>query len=476
MKMKLLKSHEESPNNNQHSAAKNFMLSAAFWLVAGVTMGLLLATKFIAPDFLGGLANLTFGRARPVHVNIVGFGFLSMAFVGAALYVVPRLTGAPILSERLGNITMWLWNVTIAAGVATLLMGYTQAREYAELIWPLDVALVVLLGLSAVNIFGSVVRRTEKGIYVTLWYTLGTFAWFPFVYVIGNVMWNPPSGALSGINDSIWNWFYGHNVLGLWFTTLGVGLWYYLIPRLTKTPLYSHLLSLIGFWSIVFFYTGVGTHHILQAPAPEWLKSISVIFSVALLIPVLTFTTNVGMTLRGNWKKVMQSVPLKFAVAGVIMYLLTCLQGPFQSLRVVNAFLHFGNWTVAHAHLALLGSFGFAALAGIYAFIPEITGRKLYSESLANAHFWLTLVGFVGFFSALTAAGLVQASAWWNHLTVPVVMLQMKPYMIGRALFGGMIVVGQYVFGYNVLRTVLSWEAVRVRQAAVVPANVEADR
>ncbi|MCX9009829.1 MAG: cbb3-type cytochrome c oxidase subunit I [Candidatus Methanoperedens sp.] len=446
----MLKTNQEF---KEHSCAKNFLLSSVFWLILFTTFGFIVAVKFFAPEFLGQTSVLTFGRVRPMHVNGVTLGFLSTGLIGAAYYIIPRLSGTKLYSEKLGNLTFVLWNLAIASGTILLALGYTQAREYAEYIWIIDVAIVITLLLIGYNIFKTILNRTERKLYGSTWYIMGTFLTFPIVYFIGNVMWRPDTGSLQGAADAVFNWFYGHNVLGLWFTTLGIAVWYYLVPVIIKRPLYSHLLSMIGFFSIVFVYTGVGGHHLLQAPIPEWLKTVAVVNSGLMMIPVLAFITNIGLTMRGSWHRFVESVPLRFILIGAFFYFMVSAQGTFQALRDTNAYLHFGQWPVGHAHLALLGSFGFLVMGTVYFIVPRVTGKKIYSERLASYHFWFTMIGFILFFSSMIIMGLVQNSGWMQNITVATVLLQLKPFFIVRALSGGIIIIGQYIFFYNILRT-----------------------
>ncbi|MFZ2411790.1 MAG: cbb3-type cytochrome c oxidase subunit I [Candidatus Methanoperedens sp.] len=437
----------------EHSSAKNFLLSSVFWLILFTSFGFILAIKFFAPEFLGQTSFLTFGRVRPMHVNGVAFGFLSTGLIGAAYYIIPRISGTKLYSEKLGNITVLLWNLAIASGTVLLALGYTQAREYAEYIWIIDVAVLATLLLIGYNIFKTILARTERKLYVSTWYIMGTFLVFPIVYFIGNVMWHPDTGSLAGTEDAVFNWFYGHNVLGLWFTTLGIGAWYYLVPVIIRRPLYSHLLSMIGFFSIVFVYTGVGGHHLLQAPIPEWLKTVAVVNSGLMLIPVLAFITNIGLTMRGSWKHFIESIPLRFILIGWFFYLLVSVQGTFQAMRDTNMYLHFSQWLVGHAHLALLGSFGLLVFGTVYFLIPRVTGKEIYSTRLMSYHFWLTILGFILFFSSMTIMGLIQNAAWIRNITVAIVLLQLKPFFIVRAIGGGTIILGQYVFFYNIWKT-----------------------
>jgi len=388
-----------------------------------------------------------------MHVNGVTLGFLSTGLIGIAYYIIPRLSGTKLYSEKLGNLTFILWNLAIASGTVLLALGYTQAREYAEYIWIIDVAIIITLLLIGYNIFKTIQKRTEKKLYASTWYVMGTFLSFPIVYFIGNVMWHPDTGSLQGAVDGVFNWFYGHNVLGLWFTTLGIAGWYYFVPVMTKRPLYSHLLSMIGFFSIVFVYTGVGGHHLLQAPIPEWLKTIAIVNSGLMMIPVLAFITNILLTMRGRWDYFIESIPLRFMLIGAFLYFLASAQGTFQAFRETNMYLHFGQWAVGHAHIALLGGFGFLVMGAIYFLIPRVTGKDIYSNRLTSYHFWFTMLGFILFFSIMTIMGLIQSSGWFQNISVATILLQLKPYFIIRALAGGTIIAGQYIFFYNILMT-----------------------
>jgi len=443
------------------ATAKLMAVSAIGWLVVMITLGLIQAIEFISPDFLRGISWLVFPRIRQAHVNGLAFGWLSMAMVGGWYFIVPRLTKSPIHSERLGIVVAWLWNIVLAVGVVGLVLGYTQAREYAELAWPIDMGIMLVLLLTGYNLFRTIAARKVDQLYVSLWYVMGTLIWFPIVFAIGNVIWAPPTGSLIGLNDAIWQWFYGHNILGLWFTTGTVALLYYIIPKEVKQPLYGYTLALIAFWGLAFFYSAVGTHHILQAPVPEWLKTISVICSVGLLIPVSAFIINIFMTLRGSWRALYYSIPLRFAVTGAAFYLLASFQGSMQALRGFNVFIHFTNWSVAHAHLALLGFVAFSMMGVVYYIVPSICGCNLYSERLAWVHWWMTFIGFIAFFSVLTAAGLVQAAGFSRGIPIVAILPGIHTMFIGRAAAGAVIIAAQYLFAYNMVRTLMGHQSKR---------------
>lgn len=435
-------------------AVKLWLIFSLLWFPLFASFGFILAIKFFQPTFLTGENWLTFGRMRPSHVNGVLFGFVSSALIGAMLYLLPRLCKSPLKAAGLARLAAVLWNGAILTGIVMMLAGETQGREYAELPWVIDVAVEVVLLMLGFIVLGTLRQRQEKKLYVTTWYYAGTMLWFPVVYFIGNVMWHPDTGALNGINDAVFNWYYGHNVLGLWFTTLGIAAWYFFIPKGVNRPLYSHLLSLIAFFSIAFFYTGVGGHHLLQAPIPEWLKTIAVIMSILMIVPVLTFATNILLTMRGTVRSLVQNIPLRFVVTGFVFYILTSFQGSFQALRSTNSYLHFSQWSVAHAHLALLGSFGFLAVGVTYWLLPGIVEARIFSRRMTSLSFWLMFTGFIAFFSAMTAAGLVANTAWWSHMGVATALPLLKSYFIARAMGGGIILVGAFVFATNLLITV----------------------
>ena len=467
------------------SAALFGLISGAVWFAIGVIYGLTMSNELTTPDIFAGIPQLVFSRLRPAHVNMMLFGFLSTAFYGAWYFIVPRLCKTTLRSNRAANILLILWNLTIAVGTIALMNGDTQGKEYTEYPWYIDWPVEILLIVNAVIIFQTIAARVEPKLYVSLWYIGGSVIWIALMYCIGSVMWHPfttylgpdghthilwgnnatslpagvsnfqRTGAVTGLDDAVWNWFYGHNVFGLYITTGGIAITYYLVPKLTRRPLYSHLMSLIGFWAIALLYTNTGQHHLLQAPIPNWLKIVSIIGSISLFIPVFAFSTNLFMTMRGQWGQMLENTPLRFVLTGAFFYLAASFQGTIQSFMAVNRFVHFTQWTVAHAHLALLGAFGFIASGATLYMVPQIVRKPIWSRNFADVQYWLMLVGINGFFWALTAAGLAQASAWvtlGEQVTkaYPVV----KPYFFLRSAFGGMIVVGVWMQLINVIQTV----------------------
>jgi cytochrome c oxidase cbb3-type subunit I/II len=438
--------------------ANIWFMFAMVWFPFFTTIGLILAIKMFYPTFLVNATWLTFGRLRPAHVNGILFGFVSSGLVGAMFYIVPRLCGRPLAKPEIAKYIPVAWNLAVIAGVIMILNGDTQAREYAELPWSIDVLVMGVLFVMGYIILKTIMDRKEHKLYVSLWFFAGIMIWFPIVYFVGNVMWNPPSGALNGVVDAIFNWYYGHNVLGLWFTPFGIGLWYYFIPRITKRALYSNTLSLISFFSIAFFYTGVGGHHLLQAPIPEWLKTIAVATTGLMMFSVITFAVNIGMTVRERWHHVIYNVPLRFMMFGFLNYIFVSMQGTFQGLRTTNAYLHFSQWPVAHSHLALLGAFGLSVVGAMYWLVPRITGKPLYSKKMMNWSWWIIFVGFFFFMFSMIVGGLVANAQWIQHMTVAVTLPSLNVYFILRAMGGGTIVIGAYVFAINIIMTYLSKE------------------
>ncbi len=452
-------------SDREGSASRNFIMSALFWSLIGMGAGLLAAMEFSFPDLVHNVPQLSMPHLRMIHVNGVALGWLSMGYVGVMFYMIPSLTKTKLWSERLGNFTCWAWNAVMVGALCTLPNGFTEGREYAELGAVLDTIVTVGLISVAMNAYMTVVNRKVKKLYVSLWYFLGALFWFPLVWIIGQRTFV----ALPGLNDAIVGWFYGHNILGMWFTTVGVGMMYYLMPRLTNNPLYSHGLSMLGFWGIALFYAPTGTHHILQSPVPEWLKAIAVISSIFLLVPVMTVLTNFFMTMKGKWQMMVTDLPLRFTITSSLFYLITCTQGPFQATRWVNWYLHFTQWVVGHAHLALLGTFSFITTAAIYYGLPKLTGREFYSQGLIRAHYWLKTLGFGLMMTSLTIAGLVQSAGWHHAIPFDIWSIELAPYWILRSISGIMIFLGQCLFMYNVCKSLYSKEA-KLKAAAKLQA------
>jgi cytochrome c oxidase cbb3-type subunit 1 len=442
------------PSSQNYLTAKSFCLTSAFWMVVATSMGLLGATELIAPDLTENISWLVFGRVRPIHVNLVLFGFVTPGLLSAAFYYVPRLLRTKLYSEKLGFITALAWNATLVFAVVSLALGYSQGREYAEMIWPVDIMVILAFSLVFVNLIMTVARRKEPILYVSIWYACAAVVLTTVTFALGNVIWRPNSGSLVGIPDAILLWFYGHNVFGLLLTPLSAGVAYYVIPKACRAPLYSHTLSLFGFWSLLVVYTHIGTHHLLQVPVPTWLKVISIVDSVAMVIPVMAFLINIWYTAKGKLGEIHADIGAKFVFTGTIMYFFVSIQGSMMALPDVQRVTHFNNWVVAHAHVGVLGFAGMIALGGLYYILPRITGKPLYSRFLADFQYWLILIGVVGFTVVLTIVGLIQGNAWLNGEIVYRVLPEIHIYYITRASLGLMIFSSAILGLYNILRTI----------------------
>ncbi len=430
---------------------KAFLYASLFWLIIGTGVGVIAAAKMAYPHFLGEYGWLQFGRLRAVHTNAVLYGWLSLSFIAIMFYMAQDLLRTPLYSARLGYAAFALWNLAVALAALGFMKGsigwhsLSKGKEFLEMNWLSTGIVLAAMFLVMINLFQTVARRAESQLYVTMWYSIGSVFWLPMVWIVGN------APVYTGVNDAIANWFLGHNVIGLWFTTAGVGMVYYLIPRTTRNPLYSHKLSLIGFWTIALVYPWVGAHHLIRGPVPEWLQTIAIIFSILMFVPVWTVITNFFKTMSGKWGVMAESVPLKFVIFGTWAYFLTCIQGPLQALRTVNQYTHLTNWTVGHAHLALFAAFSFISWGAIYYIFERATGRRISQGALAHWHFWVAAMGFAGFFATLTMAGLVQGAMWTQGLPFMVGVNAMFPYMLVRLVFGVAMFAAQVIFLVNVL-------------------------
>lgn len=448
------KASGSTPYTTVHTdtTAKWFLLSAVLYFFIVGIVALMIAAKFVWPEMLGTIASLSYGRLRPLHVNGMLFGWLLAADMGLSYYLVPRLCGVKLWSEKLGVATAILWNVIILGAVVALLAGWNQGWEYAELPLPLDVLVVVAWIMFGVNIFATVATRKYQQMYVSIWYTLGTILWTAFVYLTGNFA----TLFTTGVNQANLNWMYVHNAVGLIFTPVGLALAYYFIPKSGNIPLHSHKLSMIGFWSLAFFYVWTGAHHMLHGPISQWLQTIAIAFSLMLLVPVWTVVYNFFATMKGNWPLTRDNVELKFLMSGVVFYLLTCFQGPMHSLRSVNAIVSKTDWIPGHAHMAVLGAFSFFAIAGTLHVIPRLFHTKLHSDPAATWSYWFFMIGGIGFFVTLWLGGFWQG--WqWNNPAIPFIdtVIALKPIWLVRFFSGIFMFLGIVLFLYNVVATVI---------------------
>lgn len=424
-----------------------FLGSAVVWLIIGSIFGVMVSAKFNFPDWLSGSAALTFGRLRPLHLNIVAYGWISMAAIGVALWLMPRLLRTPLEGGKWAVWGAGSWNVGVLFGVLAVLFGWTEGVEWLEFPWQADMFLVLGGALAAMPLLLTLQHKKVDHLYVSVWYIVGPMFWFPILFTVANL-----PNTHFGVEHATVNWWFAHNVLGLWMTPLSLAAAYYLIPKVLGRPIYSYQLSLIGFWSLALFYSQVGIHHLIGGPIPTWLVTVSVVTSMMMLVPVITIGVNYHMTLKGNIQALKHSPTLRFVVVGALFYILTSVQGSFEALREVNRVTHFTHFTVAHAHMGAYAFVSMVMFGAIYFLLPRLTDWEWPYPRLIKWHFWLALGGISLYVVALTIGGLLQgfymldaARPFMDSVTVTL------PYLMGRTIGGTMMTISHLIFGVHVL-------------------------
>jgi len=436
----------------QDTAAKMMIISSVLFFGLALTLGLLTALKFIVPT-VGEIEYLSLPRMRILHTNVNLYAWLLQANMGILFWILPRILHTKLFSEKLGVAMGILYNLTLLGGAVCIVLGKIQNVEYGELPLVIDLLIVVCWVMFAINVFGTVAIRKVKYLYVSVWYTLGAVIWTTFVYITGNLITAMP--MVTGVNQANLSWFFVHNAVGLIFTPLGVAIAYYMIPKQLNTPIYSHKLSMIGFWVISFVYVWTGAHHMIHGPISHWLQTVSIIFSFSLIIPVMAVITNFFGTFANAPRATRMDGPIpKLLMMGTIYYIFTCLQGPFQAIRAVNEITSKTDWVVGHAHMALFGAFSYFAMAGIYYIAPKLTGRKLYSKKLGDLHFWIMTLSSIPFFAVLWISGVIQGFAWLNpENTFVQTLAALKHAHVMRFVTGIGIFTAYTLFVYNILQT-----------------------
>ncbi len=418
---------------------------ALVWLIIGSLFGELASVKLHWPDLLNQQAWLTFGRIRTAHLNTVVYGWASSALIASALWLTPRLVHTELRGANTALIGTLLFNIGVVIGVSAILLGFNDGMEWLEM--PRYVAspfLVVGGGLVGLALFTTVAGRRAEHLYVSIWYVLGAFIWFPMIYLVGK--WPTWTGVESGAV----NWFFAHNALGFWLTALSLALAYYFIPKVLGRPIYSYQLSLIGFWSLALFYSLNGMHHLVGGPLPTWMITTSIVASVFMFIPVVATGINLHMTVVGRFGALRYSPTLRFVVIGSIAYTAVSLQGTFTALREVNRVTHFTHWTVAHSHVGLYAFVTFVCFGAMYYVVPRVTGHEWPSARLIRWHFNLVLAGIAIYIGALTWAGVAQGLALLDpQLPFRVSMERTIPGLYLRSLGGLLLTLGHCVFAYH---------------------------
>lgn len=435
---------------------KAWLWSSLVWLTLFPLVGLLVSIKFHYPDFLGETSWLTFGRLRPVHVNGVIFGAFSAPVLGLLYYLVPRLCGRPMVKEQWGWGLLWGWNLFLLAGSLSLLMGYNSGFEAGEYPWPVNIVRWLVLTVIGYQVLATIFLRKERGFYVALWYVLAALVWTVMNLILGNVVL--PYVQMSGISNAALHGLYIHYVVGLWITPAGLAIMYYFLPLAVKAPLYSHRLSLLGFWALALFYPFVGTHHYLFSPIPYHNQTIAIVTSMLLIIPVWAVITNLFGTAKGRWGEIIgghdaDSYAAKFILLATFFYLVGCFQGSTEALRRLQELTHFTDFVISHSHFTVFATFVLAVVGGMYYVWPRVTGRQLWSARLASWHIWLTIAGTTIMLVGLAAQGLVQGSMLEYGANFVDTVVEMKPWWVTRTLAGATMDIGLVLMAVNLVMT-----------------------
>ncbi|WP_236980343.1 cytochrome-c oxidase, cbb3-type subunit I [Membranihabitans maritimus] len=397
-------------------APKNFLYATMFWGFVGMLAGVWIAFELAFPQLNLGYAMTSFGRMRPVHTNAVIFAFVGNAIFAGVYYSLQRLLKARMFSDLLTKIHFWGWQLIIVAGAITLWMGHTQGKEYAELEWPIDIAIALVWVIFGVNMIGTMLRRRERHLYVAIWFYLATWVAVAMLHIVNSfampVSFMKSYSWYAGVQDALVQWWYGHNAVAFFLTTPYLGLMYYFVPKAANRPIYSYKWSIVHFWSLIFIYIWAGPHHLLYTALPEWAQSLGTVFSIMLIFPSWGGALNGLMTLRGAWDTVRDNPILKFFVVALTCYGMATFEGPMLSLKNVNAFTHYTDWTVAHVHVGALGWNGFLTFGMIYWMMPRLFNTKLYSVKWANTHFWIGTLGIIFYVIPMYWAAWTQSLMW----------------------------------------------------------------
>ncbi len=422
-----------------------YTVTATLWLLFATGIGILLAFKFGAPEFGSG-AWLTFGRLRPIHTNATFYGWASLAPVGLAYYIAARSSRTRLYSIKLAWIGLILFNFAALAGTIALDLGYNDGNlEYREWPWPIRLVFLAALIVTAWNLIGTVARRATEDIYLSNWYTIAAVLWTCIIALVAVLPWYQ-----YGLGQVSVSGFYMHNAVGMWFTPLALGIFYYAIPRLLNRPIYSYALGVLAFWTNLAFYPILGAHHFLFSPLPWWLQTTAIVFSVAMLVPVLGGSANFLLTMRGaRIRDMVHSYPLMFIFVGVLGYLGGSTQGTFEAFRSVQEVWHMTNFTIGHSHFTMYGFVSFALWGGIYALLPLATGKEPSRSGLA-LHFWMAVVGSFLYVIALSIGGTIQGMDWIKGLPFIQSVIDMQAYYLWRGVGGALMFLSHIVFAWNV--------------------------
>jgi len=444
---------------------KQFGIATIVWGVVGMLVGLLIASQLFYPALNFNLQFTTFGRVRPIHTNAVIFAFVGNAIFMGVYHSLQRLCKARMYSDVLSKIHFWGWQLIIVAAAVTLALGFTTSKEYAELEWPIDIAITLIWVAFGINMFGTIFKRREKHLYVAIWFYIATWVTVAILHIVNSIeipvtFWKSYP-VYAGVQDALVQWWYGHNAVAFFLTTPYLGLMYYYLPKAAKRPIYSYKLSIIHFWALIFIYIWAGPHHLLYSALPDWAQSLGTAFSIMLIAPSWGGMINGLLTLRGAWDKVRQDPILKFMVVAVTAYGMATFEGPMLSLKNVNAIAHFTDWIIAHVHIGALGWNGFLTFGILYWLIPKLWKTELFSKKLANVHFWLGTLGIVFYASSMYWSGITQSLMWKQFTPLGTLQypnflettLQIIPMYMIRATGGLLYLSGVLLMVYNLYKT-----------------------
>lgn len=447
---------------------RNFAIATVIWGIVGMIVGLIIALKLVYPDFLGFIPELSYGRLRPLHTNAVIFAFAGNAIFVGVYHSLQRLCKARMWSDTLSKINFWGWQAIIVSAAITLPLGYTQSKEYAELEWPIAIAIAVIWLVFGANMMMTIYNRRVKHMYVAIWFYIATFVTVTVLHVVNNlvlpVSFLQSYSMFAGVQDALVQWWYGHNAVAFFLTTPFLGIMYYYVPKAANRPIYSYRLSIVHFWALIFIYIWAGPHHLLYTALPGWAQSLGVVFSVMLIAPSWGGMINGLFTLRGAWDRVRKDPVLKFLVVGITVYGMATFEGPMMSLKNVNAITHYTDYVIGHVHLAALGWNGGLTFAMLYFITPRIFKTKLYSVKLANFHFWAATLGMIFYVIPIYWGGITQSLMWseftaqgtLNYPNFMETVTHLIPMYLMRAFGGTLFIIGVFVGFYNLIQTMRS--------------------
>ena len=451
-----------------NAIVKNFAWATAIWSLVGFLVGLIVALKLVWPDFLGFIPELSYGRLRPLHTNAVIFAFAGNAIFMGVYYSLQRLTKARMYSDKLSILHFWGWQLIIVSAALTLPLGFTTSKEYAELEWPIDIAIAAVWVIFGWNMMGTIFKRREKHMFVAIWFYIATFLTVALLHIVNS--FELPVSLLksysfyAGVQDALVQWWYGHNAVAFFLTTPFLGIMYYFIPKAANRPVFSYRLSIVHFWALIFLYIWAGPHHLLYTALPDWAQSLGTVFSIMLIAPSWGGMVNGLLTLRGAWDKVREDPVLKFMVVGVTAYGMSTFEGPMMSLKNVNAIAHYTDYIIGHVHLGALAWNGGLAYGMLYYIIPRIYRTKLHSLKLANIHFWAATLGILFYAIPMYIGGIMQSLMWKEFLPDGTLryanfletVTQLVPMYMIRAVGGTLYIIGACVAVYNLYKTAKS--------------------